>query len=424
VPRRVAGRQLDLLRRSRDFRLLFLAALGSALGSRLAVTALLVDVWDRTDSGKWIAALLVADFLPTIVIGVLLGSLIDRLSRRRLMIASDVVRGAAFCALPFATGPAMVVALAGVVGFANGFFRPALYAALPNLVEDRDLEDANAVFQGGENASWMLGPLLAGGLLTISGPDVPYWVNAATFLVSAALIAQIAGRRFQAAPSERRGHWRELAEGFATVVRERPLLTVLVAWSVVFFGTASVDVAEVSLAKETFNGGNFGLGVLMSAAGVGLIVGSFGSSAVTRRFGVPRAYGASLALMGIAAALAAASPNVWVASAFAVFFGLGNGVAIVANALLVQRGAPDSVRGRVFTVIMSANYTAYLAGMVLAGFLTDAWGARATWWFAAVLNLVGALLGYLIVRGSTLRLAEPVEPLTTPPRPEVGVLSE
>jgi MFS family permease len=425
VPRRVAGRQLNLLRRSREFRLLFLAALGSALGSRLAVTALLVDVWDRTDSGKWVAALLVADFLPTIVIGVLLGSLVDRFSRQRLMISSDLLRCAAFCVLPFATGAGMVVALAGVVGFANGFFRPALYAALPNLVADEDLEDANAVFQGGENASWMLGPLLAGGLLTISGPEVPYWVNAATFLLSAVLIARIPRGRFHAEEApERRGHWYALAEGFAAVVRSRPLLTVLVAWSVVFFGTASVDVAEVSLAKETFNGGNFGLGVLMSGAGIGLIVGSFGSSAFTSRFGVPHAYGASLALMGLAAGLAAASPNVWVASLFAVFFGLGNGVAIVANSLLVQRGAPDAVRGRVFTVIMSANYTAYLGGMVLAGFLTDAWGARATWWFAAVLNVVGALLGYLLVRGSPLRPIEPAEHVVAPPRPEVGVLSE
>jgi MFS family permease len=403
---------------------LFLASIGSALGSRLAVTALLVDVWDRTDSGKWVAALLVADFVPTIVIAVLLGPLVDRLSRRRLMIAADLVRFAAFCALPFATGPAMVVALAGVVGFANGFFRPALYAALPNLVADDELEDANSTFQGGENVSWMLGPLLAGVLLSISGPDVAYWLNAVTFLVSAVLIMRIPMQRFQAAPVSSRGHVRDLVEGFATVVRARPLLAVLVAWSIVFFGSGSVDVAEVKLAKETFNGGNFGLGLLMSAAGFGLIVGSFGSSAVTRRFGIPRAYGASLALMAAGAALAAVSPNVWVASAFAVLFGLGNGIAIVANALLVQRGAPDRVRGRAFTVIMSANYAAFLAGMILAGFLTDAWGARATWLFAAILTLVGAVIGYAILRGTGERLAEPAEALPPAPRSEVGVLHE
>jgi MFS family permease len=424
VPRWVAGRQFDLLRRAPEFRLLFLAALGSALGSRLAVTALLVDVWDRTDSGKWVAALLIADFLPTIVIGLLLGSLIDRLSRRRMMITSDLVRCAAFCALPFATGPEMVVALAGVVGFANGFFRPALYAALPNFVDDDDLADANGVFQGGENAAWMLGPLLAGGLLTISGPDVPYWVNAATFLLSAVLIARIPSRFFQAAAVESRGHWRDLAEGFVTVLRARPLLTVLIAWSIVLLGAASVDVAEVTLAKETFNGGNFGLGVLMSAAGLGLIVGSFGAGAFTRRLGVPSAYALSIALVGVAAGLAAVSPNVWVASAFAVLFGLGNGIAIVANSLLVQRGAPDSVRGRAFTVIMSANYAAYLVGMVIAGFLTDAWGARATWGVAAALTLLGAAVGYVIVRGAPEQLREPAETLPTSVGPEVGVMHE
>ncbi len=270
----------------------------------------------------------------------------------------------------------------------------------------------------------MLGPLLAGALLTFSGPDVPYWVNAVTFLFSAALIARIPSSRFQVEPPASRGHWRDLTEGFATVVRARPLLAVLVAWSIVFFGSGSVDVAEVKLAKETFNGGNFGLGLLMSAAGFGLIVGSFGSSAVTRRLGMPRAYGSSLALMAVGAALAAASPNVWVASAFAVLFGLGNGVAIVANALLVQRGAPDHVRGRAFTVIMSANYAAFLAGMVLAGFLTDAWGARATWWFAAALTLVGAVVGYLIVRGAPARLSEPAEPMPSAAHSEVGVLHE
>ena len=69
----MAGRQFALIRRARDFRLLFLAAVGSGLGTRLAVMALMVDVWDRTHSGKWVAALLVADFVPMIVIGLLLG---------------------------------------------------------------------------------------------------------------------------------------------------------------------------------------------------------------------------------------------------------------------------------------------------------------------------------------------------------------
>ena len=167
--------------------------------------ALMVDVWDRTHSGKWVAALLVADFVPIIVIGLLLGSVVDRFSRRKLMIASDLLRCAVFVALPFTTGPAQVVALAGVAGFATGFFRPALYAGLPNLVDDDELADANGIFQAAENITWMLGPLLGGVLLSFSTPDVAYWFNAVTFLGSALLIMRIAERKLQTEKALERG---------------------------------------------------------------------------------------------------------------------------------------------------------------------------------------------------------------------------
>src|SRR5919106_4637994 len=217
MPQRVAGRQFDLLRRARDFRLLFFAAVGSGLGTRLAVMALMVDVWDRTHSGKWVAALLVTDFVPIIVIGLLLGSVLDRFSRRRLMIASDLLRAAVFCALPFAGSALAVVALAGVAGLATGFFRPASYAGLPNLVRDEELANANGLFQAAENLTWMIGPLLGGVLLTFTSPDGAYWFNAATFVLSALLIARIAERLLQSEKALSEGHLRDLREGFSLV---------------------------------------------------------------------------------------------------------------------------------------------------------------------------------------------------------------
>jgi MFS family permease len=76
------------LRRSPSFGLLFLATAGSSFGTYLAAIVLTVDVYDRTGSGVWVAALLIADFLPIVAIGLLLGPLVDRLSRRGLMVAS------------------------------------------------------------------------------------------------------------------------------------------------------------------------------------------------------------------------------------------------------------------------------------------------------------------------------------------------
>jgi MFS family permease len=406
------GRQLDLIRRAAAFRWLFLATLASGLGTGVAVIALTVDVFDRTGSGKWVAALLIADFLPMLLIGLTLGPLIDRLSRRRVMIASDLARLVAFLVLPFAPGPVAIVVLAAVVGFGAGFFRPAVYAGMPNLVDDADLPHANSAFQVIENLTWLLGPLLGGLLLAGWGPSVPYVFNAVSFLVSAVLIARIPEERLRSPREEApAGHWRELAEGFAVVRRSRALMTVLVAWTVVMLANANVNVAEVSLAKVSFGAGDVGLGVLMAAAGLGLVLGSAAAGLLLDRLHVSRAYGGSMLLMAVGIGLAAASPNVWAAAVCVVVSGFGNGVASVCNPLLVQRGAPDRVRGRAFTVIMSVNFAVLGLGMVVAGPLTDALGARWVWAVAAALCVVAAAVGYALARGVEGVSAAPVEPV-------------
>jgi MFS family permease len=396
---RAIGRQVALLRRSPGFRLLFLAAFGSGLGTMLAVIALMVDVYDRTESGGWVAALLVADFLPTIVIGLLLGPVVDRFSRRRLMIVSDLVRLAAFAALPFAGGPGTIVALAFVVGFANGFFRPAAYAGMPNLVEEADLPHANALFQAVDNATWMLGPLLGGVLLAAWGPDVPYVVNAATFLLSALLIARIPTERLRAEAAPASGHWRDLAEGFAVVRRSRAVLTVAVAWTVVMFANAWINVAVVFLVREALDAGDAALGLMMGAAGFGLVLGSAFAGAWIERAPIARVYGGALSLMAAGFGVAAVAPSLWLALPAVVVGGLGNGVASVCNPLLVQQGAPDRVRGRVFTVVMSVNFVFMGLGMAVAGPLTDAVGPRWVWGGAAVLFLASAAIGASLARG-------------------------
>src|SRR4029453_4190960 len=125
-----------LIGREPSFRRLFLATLGSGAGTWLALVALEVDIWVKTHSSGWVAALLIADLLPTFAIGILVGPLVDRLSRKRLLVGADIVRFGVFAMLPFTTSATQVVALASVAGVATGFFRPAVYAGVPPLVSD------------------------------------------------------------------------------------------------------------------------------------------------------------------------------------------------------------------------------------------------------------------------------------------------
>jgi MFS family permease len=398
VPARFTARQLAPLSVA-GFRLLFLSTLGSSFGTLLASLALAIDVKDRTNSGLWVGAVLIVEFLPTIVIGLTLGPLLDRLSRKTLMVWADLLRAAVFCALPFTTSALQIVLLALVAGLATGFFRPAVYAGVPNLVTEEQLPAANALLQTVENASWAVAPLVGGVLTAASGPHLAYWINAATFLVSAFFVVRIPARLLQSETALSRGHWRDLADGFVAVMRSRALLAVLVGWGIGSLGTGAVSVSEVFMAKNTLDAGDFGYGLLFGSIGTGLVIGSWWSSHVIDRFGIARVYTGALVVMAVGIGAGAASPNIWVAAVCCLVLGIGNGLAIVCNALLVQRGAPDRVRGRALTLVMAATWASSGIGTVAAGALLGATGARWIWGAAAVTFVLGAIAAAAFVGG-------------------------
>lgn len=417
APFRPFRRELDLLRARGPFRLLYAAAFGSSLGTMLAAIALTVDIYDRTHSGRWVGALLVAEFLPTIAIGLLLGPLFDRLSRRALMVGADLARLGAFAALPFAPNAATIVGLALVVGVGNGFFSPAANAALPNLVPAADLARANSLLGATTNLTWMLGPVVGGGLLALSGPSLPYWVNAATFALSAALLLRIPRASFRREQPLSRGHWRDLADGFAIVRRSQPVLTVLVVWSIASLGNAAVNVGEVFLVRDALGGGNLGLGVAMGAAGLGLVAGSLLVSSLVERVATGRVYAASIACMAIGIGGGALAPSVAFVVIAVLVSGFGNGAATVCNQLILQTGVPDALRGRAITTVMSVSFAALALGMATAGALTDRFGPRWLWGGAAAAYAAAAAIAYLRAREVDTAgvVAERVDPIPVAP---------
>jgi MFS family permease len=171
---------------------------------------------------------------------------------------------------------------------------------------------------------------------------------------------------------------------------------VLLVWNVVMVGSGAINVAEVALTKVSLDSGDLGFGVLVAAGGLGLTLGSFAIGHFVDRLGIGRVYFYGIALMGGGYAVAALAPSIYVAVPAVVVASFGNGAAVVCNAIFVQRGAPDELRGRAFTVIMSSNYALLGLGMVAAGWLTDLYGARWVWGGAAAAFLFGALLTVLL----------------------------
>ena len=383
----------ELLRRNTSFRLLFFATVGSLLGTWLATIALTVEIYDVTHSGAWVSALLISIFLPAVVVGLVIGPLLDRLQRRRLMVAADGLRALVFVVLPFVHAPVWIVVLAGVSGLGNAVFRPAVNAALPNLVDEPDLEKGNALFQTVENVAWAAGPLLGGIIVASSGANAAYWINAVSFVFSALVIRMIPVAKLQAAAAISRGHLGDLADGFAVARRSRALRTVIIAWSIAMLGSGCVDVGEIVLAKDSFDAGDFGFGLLFAAGGLGLAIGSLGGGMVAERRPVGRLYGVSIGLMAVGYGAAALSPNVWVAACVLVVAGAGNGAASLYNVLLIQRGVPDAFRGRAFTIAMSITYAVLGLAMAAAGPVVTAVGGRWIYGIGAISYAVAGIVG-------------------------------
>jgi MFS family permease len=187
-------------------------------------------------------------------------------------------------------------------------------------------------------------------------------------------------------------------------------VTVLVVWSTAAVATACINVAEVIFAKHDLDAGNVGLGFLVSATGVGLVIGSFFAASALGAFGMRRVYPAALALMAAGFGLASASPTIVLAAILAAVATIGNGAAIVCNQVLVQRGAPDSMRGRALAVLMSTYYAILGLSMAAGGLLVDAVGARTSWAIASGIFLVAAALAVVL----TARLREVDEPARAP----------
>src|SRR5581483_9851132 len=273
----------------------------------------------------WVAALFIVTFLPTVVIGLAVGPLVDRLSRKGLIVAADLVRLGVFALLPFVDSAAVLIVFAAVAGVANSFFRPAVLAGVPNLVDEDELASASSLLQATDWLATAAGPVLGGAIVSVSGPHLVYWINAATFLFSAALLVRIPARYLQSEQGITRGHWRDLEEGIAAF-RLRALRTVLIGFGLTMLGTGLVNVSEIFLATRVLHSNAFGYGLLWTATGVGLVVGSV--------------------LLG-----AGVAPNVWIAALAMVLSGFGNGLTFPMTVVIVQRYVSDRLRGRAFTVI-------------------------------------------------------------------------
>jgi MFS family permease len=364
---------LRLLGANRPFRLLWSAQAVSFLGDSLGLVALMLHVAGTTGQALAVAALLLAgDFAPALL-GPLSGTVADRLDRRRVMVGCELVQGALVVAIAlWLPSLPLLLVLVGLLAVAGQVFQPASRAAVPAVVGERDLERANAAVGVATNGGEALGPLVAAVALPVLGVRGVLLVDAASFLVSAALLGllpSLAGPGRGPRPS----FLADAAGGLRYLRGQAVVRAVALGYFAVVACTGIDDVALVFLATGTFEAGEAAVALLLAAVGIGLLAGYALLARAGRRLPSSAPW---LLLAGFAVSSAGnlLTGLAWaVGAAFAVQAVRGLGIAAmdVAATTLVQRTVPPDLQGRVFGSLYGGIGVAAALAYLLGGLLLD-----------------------------------------------------
>jgi len=381
---RARATQFADLRRHPGFVRLWGAQAVSNMGDWIYTIAVATSLAAAHGSPRSFALLFVLQLGPSALIGALGGPLVDRLPRKQVMIASDLLRMVAVASLFVGGGTPSrlhLYAVAFLLGALGALFLPSLQASLPNVVPEQSIVAANAIVSTTFHAAVMIGPIVGGILVSRVGPSVAFGVNALSFLVSALLLWGLHLPAVPASGDERSSPFEALIEGFRYMASTPLVRSVLIVLGVLMLAAALKSPLEPLFVLRTLHRRASALGFVGAAWGSGMVVGSLDTPAAARRWARERLFAVSLVMVGVAVLLASFQRSLPPVLAFWLVGGFGNGMGTVSYESLLQQHVQDEMRGRVMAASEAVLDGAFLLGAAFAGFLGSALGVRAA--FAA-----------------------------------------
>jgi len=376
-------------RNERQARWFFAAHLQGALGTGAGYVALLLLAYEQLGSAWGATAVLIADLAPAMLLGPLLGGMIDRYGRLRCAIAAELIGALAFAGLVFAHGAVPLLSLALAAGLGSALLRPATCALLPAVVSPASLGAANGLFGAVREIGQLIGPALAAGVLLVAEPEVVLALNAVTFAASTLLLTRLRGHVAPVAVADGED---EVPSHLLGVLEDRFIRSLVLTSGAVMLVAGATNVAELVLASEQLGGGRSGFALLVAAFGCGMLTGSLlgGPDDDTLR----HRYLLAIALLGSGLLATAASPALPLAMIAFSVAGVGNGLFLVTVRVLMQKLIPEAAHGRAFGLLDAIDSWGFGAAIVGGGALAASMGGRATFAIAGALALLVLFFAY------------------------------
>jgi len=364
--------------RHRDFRFLWSAQLVSTIGTALTDLAAGILVFRATGSALSVGLMFMATSIPTLLVGLIAGVFVDRYDRRRIMVVSDLLRAAIVVSIPFLLSINIVLLYVAValVSTISQFFNPANDAVLPEVASDEELAAANSWMMISSFGSTSIGFALSGLLATAFDIDWAFYLDALTFLFSAACLVFVRVGRIDAEGDTSVGVViANLKEGIGTLVGTPVLRSLFLAGAPVFLAFGLWNVLLLPFAIRALGATEFEYGLQEGLTSVGFVVGSLMMARYADRLREGTWMVLALLGMGVAGVFYGFSTSIVIAIALVTVSGFLNAPSSIARRVLLQRATPRELRGRVFSAFAVLRDVMFLVGITLAG-LADAIDVR------------------------------------------------
>ncbi|MCI4357090.1 MAG: MFS transporter [Thermoplasmata archaeon] len=368
--------------RVRNFRLLWTGSTASSVGAATTTVALSWIVFSSTQSAFAITIIGLANFGPSLVVGLFAGVLADRFERRRLMLRADAVRAVAVGALAVflifrGFDFPVILGVVVVVAAFSALFRPASNAILPSLVGGEELGDANGLLLAGATLGAFVGSAVGGLFIITVGAVAGFSLNALTYALSAAMlfllvIPRVAGSTRPsgaAPPAAHPSYLADLREGFDFVRSQPALLWTILASLVANFFLAFYLLYLVVYVPLGLHAGASVYGAAVAMSGLGYGIGSLlvGRYRLARRAGYVYIFG--WGAVGLLITVLAIAPTIGVLLAVAPAVGILSGVANTSYLTCVQRVVPGPLLGRFFAIDEVGSFAVIPLGQIVGGIL-------------------------------------------------------
>ncbi len=412
--------------RQRNFAYLWFGQVISLIGDWVLFVALPFYVYSLTGSTLATGIMFIVQTIPMIFFGSVAGVFVDRWDRKRTMLIANLAQALALIPLFIVHSHHwiwVVYIFAFIEALISQFFDPAKSAIIPNLVDEEHLFAANSLNSMSQELTRLVGPLLGGLLLGLLGINSVIVVDAASFLISACMIALIVlppttqqplAQSATMHPFSTIGKvWHEWVDGLKLVRKQQLIFGIIVVFGVAMIGEGIIEVVLAPYVKNIMHGNALVLGWLMTAQAIGGIAGSLIIVQLSKIIHPTRLIPVSALILGTLLFIIANFPVFKVVVPVITIAGIGVIGFFVSMITLLQSNVTDQYRGRIFGALNTVQATAMLFGMILASGLGDRIGIIPTIEFDACFNILAGVLAFFMIRKGNRSESEPeVEAVT------------